>query len=153
MEGVDADHLHSTQLAQDTFSTNSQNCVQSQTVIPSVNVHESQTGQTHFERREGNEVLNEREEESEESEEETRASTMPLWRISTTVRKSGRPKITQAARRKENREAMRGTTQRVNAIANGETPSVALLLEAVAVKAPYSKYAASLRRAVSESLV
>ncbi|ETL33885.1 hypothetical protein L916_13766 [Phytophthora nicotianae] len=62
MEGVDVDNsLHPTQLAQDSLVANSQNGVQSQTVIPSLNVHESPTGQTHFERREGNEVLDERE--------------------------------------------------------------------------------------------
>ncbi|ETI40814.1 hypothetical protein F443_13890 [Phytophthora nicotianae P1569] len=62
MEGVDVDNsLHPTQLAQDSLVANSQNGVQSQTVIPSLNVHESPTGKTHFERREGNEVLDERE--------------------------------------------------------------------------------------------
>ncbi|RAW21190.1 hypothetical protein PC110_g22367 [Phytophthora cactorum] len=76
--------------------------------------------------------------------EKTSSLTKPQWKISTSVKKSGQPKITQAARKKVDCEAMRETVKRVDAIAAGARPSLATLVAGIAKGPSYTKYAVGL---------
>ncbi|KAF4035941.1 hypothetical protein GN244_ATG12028 [Phytophthora infestans] len=66
------------------------------------------------------------------------------WKVSKTAKKSGRPKIKRAERKKETLEELRQTNRLVDAVANGDTPSLSILEEAVTNGATY-KFAPAMR--------
>ncbi|KAF4129558.1 Ulp1 protease family C-terminal catalytic domain-containing protein [Phytophthora infestans] len=66
------------------------------------------------------------------------------WKVFKTAKKSGRPKIKRAERKKETLEELRQTNRLVDAVANGDTPSLSILEEAVTNGATY-KFALAMR--------